>query len=235
MQAYWSVKYQRQTWIACWIMCCPSINHSNTWHPALLLDVSALLMCVRGETSTGPCSSQYFIICSTVPLPNHPWSNHRECGRAASQVVGNNRKQIERWKNICRRTVAEWKCWGCSRWVLKKPEKTSADRSIGSWRSWESEDQLRLKSTQTPQCWRTEMGQKWVDYERERPIAQMWWLHFPCETFLASLFIAELKNHAQNYRMPCCAEMMSCCFHSASTPDVRNTAYSYGTIWELIY
>lgn len=24
MQAYWSIKYQRQTWIACWIMCCPS-------------------------------------------------------------------------------------------------------------------------------------------------------------------------------------------------------------------
>lgn len=29
--------------------------------------------------------------------------------------------------------------------------------------------------------------------------------------------------------------MMSCCFHSASTPDLRNTDYSYGIIWELSY
>lgn len=32
-----------------------------------------------------------------------------------------------------------------------------------------------------------------------------------------------------------CAAMMSRCFHSSSTPDVRHTGYIYWTNWELIY
>lgn len=50
-----------------------------------------------------------------------------------------------------------------------------------------------------------------------------------------SLFIAECMNCTHNYCALCCAAMMSRCFPSASTPDVRNTGCSYRTIWELIY
>lgn len=50
-----------------------------------------------------------------------------------------------------------------------------------------------------------------------------------------SLFIAECMNCTHNYCALCCAAMMSRCFPSASTPDVKNTGCSYRTIWELIY